>query len=112
MKYFITAKQRKASQSTLYFEFQKGHFKGKFWKDDSVYLHTDTFDQLGLFELFSAIAPDFCYYSTTEISHGQYETLKSTALKLGGEIATVIEELDVWAAECYRTVNCFSILGI
>ena len=112
MKYFITANQRKASQSTLYFEFQKGRFNRAFWKEDSVYLHADTFDRLGLCELLTATVPDFCYYSTTQISPAQYEALKSTALKLGGEIAALIEELDMWVAECYRTENCFTILGI
>ena len=112
MKYLITAKQRKASQSTLYFEFQKGHFKGKFWKEDSVYLHADAFDRLDLYDLLSATIPEFCYYSTTQISPDQYETLKSTALNLSGEIAALVEELDVWVAECYRTENCFTILGI
>lgn len=43
MKYFITEEKRKG---TCYFEFQKGKFKGKFWLQDSLYLHGDKFDEL------------------------------------------------------------------
>lgn len=112
MTYLITVEQRKASRSTLYFEFQKGSFKRKHWKDDSLYLHADIFDRLGLYDLFSASVPDFCYYADTKISPAQYELLKSTALERGGEIAAVFAELDVWVTECFQTESCFTILGI
>ena len=112
MTYLINAQQRKASRSTLYFEFQKGTFKQKHWLADSVYLHADTFDRLELYYLFSASLPDFDYYYFTEVSPSQYAELKTKAMACGGEIAAVFEELDVWVAACFRQNAFFTICGI
>jgi hypothetical protein len=111
MTYFLTAPQRKETQSTLYFEFQKGRFRHKFWKDDSIYLHADIFDRLGLDAIFSELIPNFHYFADTWVSAEQYHAVRAVALAHGGELAAVFAELDVWVTECFRTEDCFTILG-
>ena len=48
MKYFINENQRKESHSTCYFEFQRGKYKNKCWKEDSLNLSQGIFIQLNL----------------------------------------------------------------
>ena len=62
MKYFVNEKERKASGSTYYFEFQKGNYRNKPWLEDSLCLYADLFDKLGLFQLFSASLGTFDYF--------------------------------------------------
>ena len=112
MSYLIDAIQRKESRSTCYFEFQKGPFKNRHWLPDSIYLHADTFDQLGMYDLFAASITNFDYYMDTRVSPSQYEVLKANAMSCGNEIATIFAELDVWVAECFKRHSCFTICGI
>ena len=112
MNYLITAEQRKASHSTLYFEFQKGPFRNKFWLSDSIYLHADIFDQLGMYDLFVTSIPDFDYYMDTQVSPSQYKVLEANAMACGGQIAEVFVELNSWVNECFQQEACFTICGI
>lgn len=110
--YFYNAAQRKATGSTEYFEFQKGHHRHKFWLERSVYLHAALFDHLGLYELFSKNLPHFDYFFITEVTPAQYEALKEAALAQGGETADLFRELDHWVQDCFFTENVFTICGI
>ena len=112
MNYLITAEQRKASHSTLYFEFQKGPFRNQHWAAHSVYLHADIFDRLDMYDLFATSIPDFDYYMDTQVSPSQYEVLKANAMLYGGEIAVIFTELDTWVTECFQQESCFTICGI
>jgi len=112
MIYLMNSKQRKETRATLFFEFQKGSFRGKHWLDDSVYLYADIFDRLDMYPLFSTVLTDFQYYYVTEVSSAQYTDLKNRAMACGGEIAAIFAELDVWATECFKTETCFTICGI
>ncbi len=111
MKYFLDERQRKASGSTCYFEFQKGKFRNKFWLKDSLYLHVDTFDSLNLCELFSNSIENFYYYAPTEVSKEQWEGV--IAKSKGNEHwMDVVEGLTPWAEECFIKHKCFTICGI
>ena len=112
MRYLITAEQCKATHSTLYFEFQKGTFRDKHWLSDSVYLHADIFDRLGIYELFSKSLPDFDYYYVTQVSPNQYAVLKRNAAAYGAEVSVLFEELDGWVNQCFQSESCFTICGI
>ena len=116
MTYFITEAQRKPTHSTCFFEFQKGTPKkqggDRFWKEDSLLLHMDVFDQLNLYAVFNTILPDFDYYGETTVTIDQYKSLKAAAFAQGGEIAMVFSELDIWATTCFKTESCFTIQGI
>ena len=111
MKYLLDEIQRKASGSTCYFEFQKGKFNNKFWLNDSLCLHTDTFDSLNLYMLFSDSIEDFCYYAPTEVSKEQWKVLTVKSKENEHRIA-VIEELTPWVKECFTKHKCFTICGI
>lgn len=108
MKYFITEEKRKG---TCYFEFQKGKFKGKFWLQDSLYLHGDEFDELMLFRLFSESMEEFNYYGTSEVNEKQWEGIiqQSRESQVWKE---VVEELTPWAMESIEKYKCFTICGI
>ena len=112
MTYFVTEEQRKASQSTCYFEFQKGKHENQFWKEDSLCIHMDVFDKLNLFDLFSAVIPAFAYYGITQVTASDYEAIKARASKCGEEISAAVMELDCWARDCFAHENCFTVLGI
>ena len=112
MSYVITAEQRKATHSTLYFEFQKGTFRNKHWLVDSVYLHADIFDRLGLYDLFFESIPNFDHYYVTQVTPDQYSVLKQNAATFGPEVSAFFEELDVWVTQCFRDESCFTICGI
>ena len=116
MAYLITAPQRAATHSTLYFEFQKGVFHGlgknSHWKTDSVYLHADIFDQLNLYDLFHNSISDFDYYNATQVTPEQYAVLKQNASACGADVSALFEELDMWVSKCFQTESCFTICGI
>lgn len=59
MKYCCTNDQREGS---CYYEFQKGRFADKFWLHTSLCLSDDTFVELGLYNLFIKVVPDFACY--------------------------------------------------
>ena len=110
--YLYTTAQRKEMGGTCYFEFQRGRFRGQHWLDRSVFLHADLFDELKLYDLFAEALPHFNYYGPTEVTPGQYETLKSLAMARGGETAALMEELDHWVQDCFYIENVFTICGI
>ena len=112
MHYLITAEQRKATHSSLFIEFQKGAFSNRHWLADSVYLHADVFDRLGMYELFKRSIPDFDYYYVTQVSPHQYAVLKRNAAVYGAEVSALFAELDVWVNQCFRSESCFTICGI
>jgi hypothetical protein len=111
LKYFLDEVQRKATGSTCYFEFQKGKFKHKFWLNDSLYLHADTFDSLMLFELFSNSIEDFNYYGPTEVNKQAWENLVAKSTE-NEHWKVVIDELNPWAKNCFAKHKCFSVCGI
>ena len=111
MRYFLNEAQRKATEGTCYFEFQKGKFKNKFWLKDSLYLYADTFDSLMLYELFSNSIESFFYYAPTEVNKEQWEKLVAKS-KENEQWEDVIEELCPWVEKCFSEHRCFTICGI
>lgn len=106
MKYCYTNSQRHGS---CCFEFQCGRFQGVYWKDTSIYLDADDFDRLLLYKIFP---PEFQYYGETIITASQWHQICSDAQRIGGEVKKVIDEIDVWARDCFITEPVFTILGI
>lgn len=62
MKYFLNEAERKASQSTCYFEFQKGYYHDQCWLQDSISISDELWDELRLTELISGVIRKFDYY--------------------------------------------------
>ncbi len=111
MKYFLSPTERKSQGGTCYFEFQKGKFKNKFWLKNSVYIHANVFDSLGLCSLFSNSIDKFYYYGPTTVSIKQWNTLVKNSSEYE-HWNNVIEELRPWVEECFTEHSCFTIIGI
>ena len=112
MNYLYTEKERKASHSSCYLEFQKGEYKGKHWLSDSVSLHDDIFHELHLYKLFVQAIPEFDHYGITEVNQSQWEILRELSIQQGGETQVLIEELAIWVLECFKSEKIFTICGI
>lgn len=108
-KYFITEKERRTSD---YFEFQKGSYQGEFWKEDSLLLSADYFDEFNLRKFFSKLLSHFSYYGVTEIGRNDWKKIEEEAKKEGGEIEKLIKELDPWVKDCFEKEEFFTILGL
>ena len=106
MKYFITEEQRKEQGGTCYFEFQRGQKNPEYefvcWKKDSLLMHMDIADDIGLYKLFD----DFSYYGTTIVDRMKWNKFKCIADK------TLLEELNEWAEENFTEYDYFVILGL
>ncbi len=110
MKYFITEQERKKIHSTCLFEFQEGQknkeYKFVCWKDNSMLLHADLFDESRLYK----IIPDLKYYGETIINKENWNIIKNAEKsQLAKEI---IDELSDWVDENFKKYDYFVILGI
>lgn len=106
MQYCLTNSQRHGS---CYFEFQPGIFQGVYWKDTSLYLDADDFDRLHLYQIFPS---KFQYYGETIITEEQWRQVCLAAQHIGGEVKTIMDEIDLWVQECFKTETVFTVLGI
>lgn len=112
MGYFCAERERKASHSSCYLEFQKGEYRGNHWLEDSISLHDDIFYELHLYPLFRKAIPEFDYYGITQVSFIQWEILYELAVEQGGEVQKLIEELEVWLSSWFHKEEIFTICGI
>lgn len=96
--YCITEKERKGS--TAYIEFQKGHYDGQCWKEDSLLVHCDVFEETGCAALFKKMIPGFDYYGITWVSEEVWEKVKAASCN------AVVDEIDAWAE------GGFTVLGL
>lgn len=112
MGLFITEAERKEKHTTCCFEFQRGRFQNSFWREDSICLEADIFDELKLFELFKTAVPHFDYYGLTEVSLRDWQALRRLSDKRGGLEEKVILELTPWAEACFKDEEVFTICGI
>ncbi|MBQ8175124.1 MAG: hypothetical protein IJ009_06970 [Clostridia bacterium] len=112
MKYFVNEEERKASSSTCYFEFQKGKQRNKYWLKDSICLHAELFDELGLFHLFSYSLGTFDYYGPTNVVNEQKWNVIIEKSKENEHWKSVVQELKPWVEDCFTKHRCFTICGI
>ncbi|MDE6520790.1 MAG: hypothetical protein K2K91_10115 [Ruminococcus sp.] len=110
MKYFITEQERKTLHATCFFEFQKGQknkkYKWTFWKEDSMLLHMDIFDESELYK----IIPDLKYYAVTIVSKENWNIIKNAEKSQLAQ--DIIDELSEWAEKNFEKYEYFVILGI
>ncbi len=111
MKYFINAQGRKATHSTQYFEFSKGHYRGKHWSEDSIFIHMDEFDRLELEKPFQIVAM-FDYFGPTYIDREQWMQLLEQAPQFGQETVAALQEANLWVQDCFAKYKCFTVLGV
>ena len=112
MLFFINEEDRKNSKSTCYFEFQKGKYKDKCWKSDSVSIRDSVWDEYKLSDLFEKSVPDFDYFGTTEVHPEQWENILKICAKEKPKGACVIDDVREWVEECFKEFGCFTICGM
>ena len=112
MYYLIDAAERRRRGGTLYFEFQRGPFRGRHWQEDSVYLSADLFDDLRLYDLFIRALPHFDYYYVTEVNAAQFQTLRAMAEEYHSTAWRILEELAPCAERWLESDGVFTICGI
>lgn len=112
MKFFVSEKERKASATTCYFEFQKGKYHGKCWESDSVSIRDSVWDEYELSDLFERAVPDFDYFGVTEISPAEWNEILNICKTENPKGACVVEDVREWVAECFQNFKCFTICGM
>ncbi|MBR1598231.1 MAG: tyrosine-protein phosphatase [Lachnospiraceae bacterium] len=112
MKYFITEEERKMIGGSCYFEFQKGDTADKCWKDDSLLLNMDIFDDLKIPDYIKDAVPEFDYYGITYVEREQWQQIFNRAYETGGQVKELFAELKPWAEECFEEYERFVIWGI
>lgn len=111
MKYFIDEKQRKESGSTCYFEFQRGKYDEKCWKEDSLNISDEDFHKL-LADIFLEVIPDFDYFGITEVNFEQWERIKGILSEKGGEHKEILTESEPWVCENFKDFDVFTVWGM
>ena len=115
MKYFVTEKERKEYGSSCFHEFQKGGWDERnpeFWKEDSVCIHDDIMCELAFGSLIQKVIPEYDPFGITMITRARWKKIVDAASEMGGDIAVLVDEADVWAQETFREYGLFTILGI
>ena len=112
MKYFITEAERKKIGGSGYFEFQKGDEADKCWKDDSLLLNMDIFDDLKIPDYIKDAVPEFDYYGITYVEREQWQHIFNRTYETGGQVKELFAELKPWVEECFEEHERFVIWGI
>ena len=114
-KYFVTNAEREKSLDigkTCYFEFQKGYFHDEFWADDSLMLHIDYVDGLGLHACFRDVLSGYDYDDITNVDKRNWQKILDYGMNACGELRECILELESWVDECFKENDYFSIIGM
>lgn len=111
MNFFVTEEQHKASHSSCYFEFQKGHYHDKCWLPDSISIHDDLWEKYQLSDLIAQVIKEFDCYGITVVGKAQWKKI----VELSQEAATwqaVIADAAPWVDACFKEHDVFTILGL
>ena len=109
--YFVDENQRKASQSTSYFEFQKGHYT-TCWCENSINICTWLWDEYEMSGLIRQVIKDFDYYGITEVTKKQWNRLVELSKATSAKAEPILMEAASWAEECFKENEVFTIIGM
>lgn len=112
MQFFVDEKQRSASQSTCYLEFQKGYFSGKCWQANSINIGGELWDKYHLSNLIFSVVRNFDYYGITEVTKNQWNQIILSGRESGELGYNVLKEAELWVNECFKEYDVFTIVGI
>ena len=99
MKYFVNACEREASGHENYIEFMIANSTKKFWDEESLYMLESTMKETG-FDVFwyECMLKDLVF-DMDSISQTDIKRMASAAVKYGGTILEVMNELKPWVEE-------------
>ena len=111
MKYCTWPHERKGS---CYHEFFRGKWdKETFWRSDSLLLDDDTLCSVPDFiNALSAVLPDYDPYGETTVTKDRWDTIGKFVSSKSSEAQEMYQEIDMWAAEVFKSEGCFTILGL
>lgn len=112
MKYFVDENKRKASGSSSYMEFQKGHFFGKHWLPESICLDADLWDEHHLSDVFTSVIRIFDSCGVNEITKSQWEQILLRSQEWDPLAYVILQEATPWVYACFQEHDVFTIAGI
>lgn len=112
MKFFVTEEKRKESQSTCYFEFQRGYYHGECWLKDSINISDTLWDEYHLSDLIGCVIKDFDYYGITIVTKDQWDGITKISKESECIWYEVIKDAIPWVIECFKNYDVFTILGM
>ena len=109
MKYFITERER---DGTWYHEWAKGKHNGEtFWNGDSILLSVETMRDIGLYDYFYDVIPNYDKYEDAVIGKEMWERIKERSKEYGTQIQECIAEAESWVRETFKEYDAFTIIG-
>ncbi len=95
-------------------ELSKGDYERneQYWREDSLFLDDDVFQDLGLYHLFARVIPQYDTWGLNKISQAQWEQIKAEAAEFGTRVQEFLQEVEPWVQENFQTETCFFILGV
>lgn len=112
MTYFIKEKERKASHSTCFFEFQEGQYHDECWLDSSISISEVMWCKYQMSHLIKMVVTDFDYYGLTEITKEQWIEIVEKSHSADCACGDVIQEAIPWANKCFEKYDVFTIIGM
>lgn len=112
MKYFINEKEREASHSTCYLEFQEGQYHDKCWLDSSISISDEIWDKYQMSKLIHMVVPNFDFYGLTMITKEQWLAIVENSQNEDCLCKDVIQEAIPWVNKCFESNDVFTICGI
>lgn len=112
MQYFINEKERQASKSTNYLEFQMGHYHNVCWLDNSISISGQIWSQYRMSQLVHRVVPEFDYYDFTEITIEKWNAIVAESQKDEYICKEIIQEAIPWVEKCFEAHDVFTICGL
>lgn len=78
----------------------------------SLFLEDDTFQELGLYDLFVEVIPDFNHFGLNRMNPKEWDKIKEVSRKFDANVQAFVQEVDPWVQKCFDTEPCFYWLGI
>lgn len=101
---------------TCYYELYKGEWNPalpEFWRDDSLYIHDDTFYQYPeLNKAIKNVIPTFDTYSETAVNKQEWEEIGKLLENSDQDTRDFYAEINEWAEPVLQTHGVFTILGL
>ncbi len=112
MFYFVNEKERKASHSTNYLEFQEGQYHDECWLDSSISISAEIWDKYQMSKLICRVVPEFDFYGLTAITKEQWLVIVENSQDKDCLCKEIIQEAIPWVNKCFESNDVFTICGI
>lgn len=110
-QYFVSAK---GITQGMYHVFYRGHFNGgSCYKDDALLINDNDFWTVkGFMEALCDAVPGYYVYGKTVVTPEQWNEVGKLIQSKDKESKIAYAEVDLWAQEVFKTLDCFTIIGL